>query len=187
MLEIYLDVETTGLDAQKNGIWQLAYIIFKDEEEVLTENRKIAPMPDEVLDPKALSFNRLTEEVVRGFDNPQHCYLDTVDVLDRYIDRYNKQDKAFMYGYNVRFDMEFLRAFFEKNGNKFIGSYFWFPPIDVMNVAADFLKMERSKLINFKQETVARWLGLKVDDQRLHDALYDIELTKQIYDYISSK
>ena len=38
---------------------------------------------------------------------------------------------------------------------------------------------------NFKQGTVAKALGLQVDDTRLHDAEYDIEICKAIYDIVS--
>ena len=34
---------------------------------------------------------------------------------------------------------------------------------------------------NFKLMTVARFLGIEVDESQLHDALYDVKLTKEIY------
>ena len=38
---------------------------------------------------------------------------------------------------------------------------------------------------NFKLGTVAETLGVKVDESKLHDGLYDVELTKAIYDKIT--
>lgn len=38
---------------------------------------------------------------------------------------------------------------------------------------------------DFKQGTVAKTLGIQVDDTKLHDALYDIEICKAIYDIVS--
>jgi DNA polymerase-3 subunit epsilon len=35
---------------------------------------------------------------------------------------------------------------------------------------------------NFKLMTVARTLGIEVDESQLHDALYDVKLTKEIYE-----
>ena len=37
---------------------------------------------------------------------------------------------------------------------------------------------------NFKQSTVAAALGIELDEKRLHDSLYDIELCKQIYNKV---
>ena len=34
---------------------------------------------------------------------------------------------------------------------------------------------------SFKQQRVAKELGVQVDDSRLHDALYDVNLTREIY------
>ena len=180
MIEIYLDVETTGLSAHRNGIWQLAFIMYYKGEEVETFKRNIAPMPMDTPDKKALDFNNLTEEQVRGFSDPIKCFKDVVSILDKYIDKFDKKEKAYFYGYNARFDMDFMRAFFEKNGNKFIGSYFWFPPIDVMNTAMLHLIKDRPSMENFQQSTVAEKMGIQVDSEKLHDALYDLKLTKQI-------
>jgi DNA polymerase-3 subunit epsilon len=36
-------------------------------------------------------------------------------------------------------------------------------------------------MIDFKLKTVAKELGLWVDETRLHDAEYDIELTRSVY------
>jgi DNA polymerase-3 subunit epsilon len=38
---------------------------------------------------------------------------------------------------------------------------------------------------NFKQGTVAKALGIEIDESRLHDALYDIQVCKSIYDIVS--
>ena len=47
--------------------------------------------------------------------------------------------------------------------------------------AAEFLKEERSKFPNFKLSTVAKALGIVVDETKLHEALYDSILTRSIY------
>jgi DNA polymerase-3 subunit epsilon len=37
---------------------------------------------------------------------------------------------------------------------------------------------------NFKLKTVAQEMGIEVDESKLHDAKYDLELTYQIYQKI---
>ena len=98
----------------------------------------------------------------------------------------NKQDKFFLAGYNnASFDNQFLRAWFLQNGDKYFGSYFWSNSIDVMVLATPYLASQRSQMENFKQGTVAKALGIEIDESRLHDALYDIQVCKSIYDIVS--
>ena len=40
---------------------------------------------------------------------------------------------------------------------------------------------------SFKLRRVALYLGIKVDDSKLHDALYDCELTFEIYKIVRGK
>ena len=54
-----------------------------------------------------------------------------------------------------------------------------------MVLASQYLMAERSKMKDFKQETVARELGIPIESVKLHDAKYDIELTKAIWDIIT--
>jgi hypothetical protein len=50
-----------------------------------------------------------------------------------------------------------------------------------MLVWAQILHPVRAELTNFKLSTVARHCGISVDDKRLHDSLYDIELTRELW------
>jgi DNA polymerase-3 subunit epsilon len=50
--------------------------------------------------------------------------------------------------------------------------------------ATPYLSEKRAEMENFKQGTVAKALGINVDDSKLHDALYDIEICKQICDIV---
>jgi DNA polymerase-3 subunit epsilon len=38
---------------------------------------------------------------------------------------------------------------------------------------------------NFKLCTVAKHFGIVTDEEKLHDAFYDIQLTRAIYEYIT--
>jgi len=56
-----------------------------------------------------------------------------------------------------------------------------------MCLASNYLRAERHTMPNFKLMTVAKHLKIEVDESRLHDALYDIHLTKMIYDKVNVK
>lgn len=51
-----------------------------------------------------------------------------------------------------------------QNGDKYFGSWFWSNSIDVMVLATPYLAAKRTEMENFKQGTVAKALGIQVDD-----------------------
>lgn len=85
---------------------------------------------------------------------------------------------------NASFDNQFLRAWFLQNGDKYFGSWFWSNCLDIMVLATPYLAEKRSQMENFKQGTVAKTLGIEVDDTKLHDAMYDINVCMAIYNIV---
>jgi len=57
----------------------------------------------------------------------------------------------------------------------------------VMGLAAQHLKNVRATMPNFKLATVAEKLGIEIDVESIHDALYDIKLAKQIYYHVTNR
>jgi DNA polymerase-3 subunit epsilon len=51
----------------------------------------------------------------------------------------------------------------------------------VFILATQKLMEVRHTMKDFKLKTVAETLGIKIDESKLHDAMYDIELTWRIY------
>lgn len=53
----------------------------------------------------------------------------------------------------------------------------------IHQLAGILLRNERNdpKLPDFKLLTVCKYLGIPVDETKLHDALYDIELTRELF------
>jgi len=178
---LFLDVETTGLSPYKHGIWQLAGRIYINKEKKEEFDLKCAPFEKDECNEQALHLNKITEADVRDFPSPPEVYKGFVKMLDKYVDRYNKQDKFFFIGYNARFDNDHLYQWFKKNGNNYCAAYYHFPPIDVMQAAMRTLMKQRPEMLNFKLATVARTLGIKVEEEKLHDAMYDIDITEQVY------
>jgi len=181
MKAIWFDVETTGLSAYTHDIIQLAGFIEVDGQAVEKFDYKCAPTPGAEIDAKALEIHSISEQEILEFPPASLVYGKFVNMLEKHIDRYNKTDKLLVYGYNVRFDMDFLRQFFQKRGDKYFGSWFWFPPIDVMNTAMIALADQRLAMPDFKLGTVAKQLGVEMEEADLHDAQADIRITREIY------
>jgi DNA polymerase-3 subunit epsilon len=56
-----------------------------------------------------------------------------------------------------------------------------------MVLASEHLAEMRVGMENFKLMTTARALGIEIDESKLHDAEYDIELTRNIYRIVTNR
>lgn len=187
MKALFFDLETTGTYPGKHGIHQISGMIVIDGEIKEKFDFKVRPNPKaEILD-EALNVAGVTREQIMAYPPMEEVYRKFVDeILAKYVDRYNKKDKFFLVGYNnASFDNQFLRGWFLQNGDQYFGSWFWANCIDVMVLATPYLAARRAEMENFKQGTVAKFLGIQVDDTKLHDALYDIEICKAIFDIVT--
>lgn len=179
---LFFDLETTGIKYWRNGIHQISGEIVIDGVTMETFNYSVAPHPQCEIEEEALRICNVTKEQIQGYPPMAEVYQDFIRMLSRYVDKYDKKDKFFLVGYNnASFDNSFLKAFFVQNGDNFFYSWFWVNSIDVMVLATNHLMHKRHVMIDFKQETVARELGIEIESGKLHDAAYDIQLTKEIY------
>ena len=176
----WIDTETTGLDAKRHGIVQVAGIIESCGAENISFNYMVQPFPEDEVEDKALEVSRITRDRLQTFASPRDVHADLIKIFSGVVDRFDKHSKMLFAGYNAGFDMDFMRAFFTKSGDKFFGSWFWWPPIDVAILAGDALRDERHKIPNFKLGTVAEYLGI-LPKGDLHDAYTDIILTRDVY------
>jgi DNA polymerase-3 subunit epsilon len=102
-------------------------------------------------------------------------------IFGKVVDKYDKHDKMHLYGYNVKFDDDFLRAWFKKLGDDYYGSWFWVPAKCVIVFAAEYLTEERNTMGKFRQGDVALKLGIDYNESELHDAMYDVRICRDIY------
>jgi DNA polymerase-3 subunit epsilon len=183
----FFDLETTGTNPARHGIHQISGEIVIGNKVQETFNFHVQPNPKATIDPAALRVSGVTEEQIKAYPPMREVYHQLIDLLSRYVDRYDRKDKFFLVGYNnTGFDNNFLRGFFKQNGDDYFGSWFWSNSIDVMVLATQYLLRERPGMENFKLSTVAQQMGITVDKDDLHSADYDIALTKAIYDRITS-
>ncbi len=186
--KIYIDTETTGVDPKANGIIQLAGIIELGEQKMESFNYKVKPFPGDIILDSALVVSGNTRKGIEDFEPPGLVFHKFLRLLDSYVDKFNKRDKFHFIGYNSRFDDSFLREWFNKNNaDKYAyGSRFWWPSIDVSNMAAVELMKYRKEFPDFKLMTVASRC-IETDKGKAHDALYDVEITRQLYKHLKKR
>jgi len=178
---IFLDIETTGIACPASGLIQLAGLIEIDGTVVDHFDFRIQPFPNDAISDDALAVTGVTRDELARYKPPGDVFSKLLTILDKFVDRYDRKDKFHLVAYNAKFDAEHLRAWFDKNNDKYYGSWFWHPPIDVMGLAAMALMDKRSTLANFKLPTVAAAFGITVDEAKAHEALYDAEVTREIF------
>lgn len=180
---MWLDLETTGTNPAKHGIHQIAGMVEINGEIVEKFDIKLQPNPKALIDPAALEAGKVTEEQIKAYQSFYSGYMEFQTICAKYVDKFNKHDKFHLAGYNTQaFDGQFLRGLFLQNDDNYYGSFFWSASIDVMCIAAWQLSYNRPFMKDFKLMTVAKMMGVIVDESKLHDAFYDIDITRQLFE-----
>jgi len=103
----WFDTETTGLDPHRCGIHQISGLVEINGSIAEEFNLHLNPLPCTV-EPRALAVSGKTEKVMEDSPPFTEGYKTLKKIFERYIDKFDKEDKFFVGGYNVRFDIDFL-------------------------------------------------------------------------------
>ncbi|MHA1169584.1 MAG: 3'-5' exonuclease, partial [Candidatus Hodarchaeales archaeon] len=119
-----------------------------------------------------------TREEIKTFPLPEEVHRSMKQFMQQYINRYDKKDKFYLGGYNVNFDHDFLLNFFQKNDDKFFGSYFNHRLIDPLYIVR-WLEFEGiiEPMHNHKLVTICKRFGIEFD---AHDAVADVRATMDL-------
>lgn len=183
---LWLDTETTGLNVERCDIVQIAGIVIIDGEEKERFNFHCQPMNYETIEQEAMEKTGMTVEKLKTFPTSQETYKQFKALLTKYIDPYNKNDKFYIAGHCVKFDLEFIKSFFEKMGDKYCMSFFRHNVVDLMSFCTILLTAGLINPPNLTLGGIATYLGFP-DDPNLHDASVDIDLTRKCFCKLAAK
>lgn len=177
---IFIDTETGGVNPEKSALIQLSGIIRIDKKDVEKFNFYIKPFENSEVNEKALEIQgrTLDELKTEKYIEEKEVYKQFINLLDKYIDKYDKTDKFIVAGYNVRFDVDILKALFQRHGNNFLFSYLDSSMLDplysirLLQIAGILPVLENNKL-----ETWCKHFGIEL---KAHDSLEDIVATKKL-------
>ena len=177
---IFIDTETGGVNPEKSALIQLSGIIRIDKKDVEKFNFYIKPFENSEVTEKALEVQGRTLEELKTdkYVEEKEVYKQFINLLDKYIDKYDKTDKFIVAGYNVRFDVDILKALFQRHGNNFLFSYLDSSMLDplysirLLQIAGILPVLENNKL-----ETWCKHFGIEL---KTHDSLEDIVATKKL-------
>lgn len=184
----FVDLETTGVNPKQNAVIQIAGRVWIPAQETEEDfDFLVRPFQRKHVDPEALKVNHRTLQEIKAFPEPSKQHKALTTLLEHYVDKYDRQDKFVFVGYNASFDFNFMWQWFLDCDDKFFGSLFFTPCLDVMQFAFLLLHRERASMPNFKLATVAKHLEITVNENELHDAMYDIELTYSIFQRLTTR
>lgn len=177
---LWLDTETTGLNKERCDIVQIAGIVVIDGEEKERFNLFSQPVNWENIEQGALETTGMTIEKLKTFPMPQETYANFKKILDKYINKYDKDDKFYIAGHNVQFDLDFCKLLFQKQGDKYFFSYFKHQTVDLMSLATILHTANLIYTKSFKLEDIAKCLNIECNKE-LHDASVDIDITRKCF------
>jgi DNA polymerase-3 subunit epsilon len=183
---IYIDTETTSTDHTTGGMIQWTAVVTINGVKKDSIDIKMQPYQTDTIEDGALEVNHITREELFSDDRllPHAAYKEIIAFLSKHVSKFDRKDKFHWIGYNGKFDADFTRSFFEKNGDTFFGSFFWYPILDIAILAGFLLQKKRTEFKDFKERTVWEYLHqertLMYDESMWHDALFDIERMMEI-------
>lgn len=188
MILLYIDTETTGLDTATCSIWQLSGYISDTATGVSDSfDYKMRPYRNEIISKEAAAKTGATQEELDSYPSQSEVFSNFTALLSRYVDLEDWNQRVIPVGYNISFDLDFLRSWFAFNNSATLFSRnIYFPGIDVMYLAAYCLLGERSKMRNFQLSTVYEKLTGK-SLENAHNAMADIDATKELLNVVVGK
>lgn len=180
----YFDCETTGVDHKKNALIQLAAIVTYNDKIVEVLNLKMQPHKGAVIDEKALEIHGMNRDTLKTFMPPTEGFLKLMKLLNTHINRFDRNDKMYVGGFNVRFDLNFLTEFFKRfsDSRYGLGPYFNWRILDPLPIMHFLDRMGSINLPNYKLTTCCNYFGITLEGA--HDALADVLATIHLIQHI---
>jgi len=177
----YLDVETTGFDTKKNEVIELAFAIEIDGVIHLKMNLFLKPDRLDAIKQEALSVNRWSIDELKKLPDRQRVCNFFCETIEQYRNDYNNLNRFKIIEYSNGFDLKFMRTIYLSNDQ--FCKHFGKESINVLSLA----KKKLPKIKSHSLKSVARALGINVDDNLIHGAAYDRDILIKIYSKLKLK
>lgn len=180
MLNFWLDSETTSIDPNKGFAFQYAYFGEENGKILFSNEIRLRPVNAEKfeLNPEAFAVNEIDPADLLTYE------LEETALQKLRADLKPFKERFCVCGYNVSFDIEFLKATLYRNKINYF-DYFQYIHYDVMQLVRGLVVNNKIKVPNIRLKTVAEYFGLA--EFKAHDAMADILTTKQVNDIIMKK
>lgn len=182
MIKIFwVDCETTGLDPEVNEIIQISGIIEKSEEQSLTNfNLNLAPTRWDNIEQAAIDTHGISIDTMEQYPPASNAYITLLALMDNAVNKFDKEDKMYVGGQNVAFDIAFLKQLFIDNGNPYLFSYIHPGFLELSSLLSMYdIQQGKKTFVNHKLGTICEGLGIELTEA--HDAFADIKATRECF------
>ena len=177
-LPVIVDIETAGFNAKKHALLEIAAVIVEynaEQDLVITERytTHVEPFKNAELDPSALKFNGIDPYHPFRMAVEEKAALDLIFKPIRTAIKRNDCTRAILVGHNPAFDIAFLNAAIQRTQIK-RSPFHPFSTFDTATLGG--LAYQQTVLAK-----IAQTAGLEWDNAKAHSALYDAEMTAEIF------
>jgi ribonuclease T len=177
-LPVVIDIETSGFNPKKNALLEIAAVIVefnsnRDLEITERYSTHITPFKNAELDESALKFNGIDPHHPFRMAVEEDAALHMIFRPIRQAIKRNNCTRAILVGHNPAFDINFLNAAIQRTQNK-RSPFHPFSTFDTATLGG--LAYQETVLAK-----IAKAAGLEWDDEKAHSALYDAEVTAELF------
>lgn len=177
-LPVVVDVETGGFNEQTDALLQIAAVMLEIDEEGKiackeTHTCHVKPFEGANMDPKSMEINGIDP------DHPLRMAIDEKQALPKIFKpirealKLNNCKRAILVGHNANFDLKFINAAAARSGIK-RNPFHLFSTFDTVSLAG--LAYGQTVLSRSAQAA-----GLGWDNNEAHSAIYDAEMTAELF------
>lgn len=177
---LFFDVESTGLDDEKHSIIQLAAQYYQNGTKTHEFETAVCPYTESV-SIGALKTNKFSPHDLYSGENSHDACANFVEFLlqlPNWAPRYNPITVG---AHNAKFDLGMVRNFLEAHNYTNLDEIFSHRVVDTAATARFLIDSGVLDCKSASLGTVAKALGLDVDENKQHEALYDTELCARVY------
>jgi DNA polymerase III epsilon subunit-like protein len=178
----WVDTETTGLDPREHFAFQISYLIEESGRILLRRTLEMRPENYTMF-----KFDKDAENVHGYFREKIIAFAPEAEQYQAFLAdlRQFAKDRLTIAGYNIDFDIRFMRELFNRNnpdgtGEKVFYSFFDYMPCDVLQLAQACRIAGKLDLPNIDLESVCRYFGISTEGA--HHSMTDILNTKAVFD-----
>lgn len=176
MKNLFIDVETTGLDLDRNCVIQVACAYYSDRKLVTSFEGKFPIKETDIVDLGALQINKFNYQELFNFQSSLNELVEFLLKLPQ-----DREDPIIFSGHNISFDIAALKKLLKKNNIEGVDRLFSYRIVDTSTLGEFLRHTGVIKLSRMSLANLAKALGIEVDETKTHKADYDVDLTAQCY------
>ena len=172
---LLIDLETTGLDAETNGILSICAKLYSGDRKVITSYYAECTSEDSKVDLAALKVNRYSISKLQSFKNEKETMFNFCD----WLISLPTNGEIVLCGHNVHFDIGFIKSKLRKYNISGFDQAVSHRVIDTASIGR-FLTLTGHLQSKVTLKDLATSLEVQYDPVKHHNAEYDVDLTASV-------